>query len=145
MRLNTFVCVMFLGLSILGTKMASATSENSQPDRSTIQELIRGQLSAFARNDAKGAYAYASPEIQRKFQNPEIFITMVKRGYRPVYQPREVSFGQIRATKNGPLQEVYVVGPDGNNWLALYSFSQGADGSWKISGCYLTKSKGFAA
>lgn len=145
MRLNTFVCVMFLGLSFLGANMASAASETSQPDRSTIQDLIRGQLSAFARNDAADAYSYASPEIQRKFQNPEIFITMVKRGYRPVFKPREVSFGMTRDTKGGPVQEVFVVGPDGNNWLALYSFSQAADGNWKIAGCFLTKSKGFAA
>ena len=55
------------------------------------------------------------------------------------------SFGQSKMTKLGPTQEVYVVGPKGKNWLALYSFEQQEDGSWRISGCYLTKSDGFAA
>ncbi|WP_244287861.1 DUF4864 domain-containing protein [Labrenzia sp. 011] len=38
-----------------------------------------------------------------------------------------------------------MTGPQGRNWLALYSFEKQEDGSWRISGCYLTTSDGFSA
>jgi hypothetical protein len=37
------------------------------------------------------------------------------------------------------LQEVYVVGPDGNPVLAIYEMQRQPDGSWRINGCWLTR------
>ncbi|GAB4576971.1 MAG: hypothetical protein Tsb0019_03460 [Roseibium sp.] len=114
-------------------------------DSSAFQTIIRNQMSAFASGDASTAFGFATRSLQQRFQTPEFFMEMVRQGYQPVYRPQSVTFGRSKMTSYGPTQEVYVTGPKGNNWLALYSFEQQDDGSWRISGCYLTKSDGFSA
>jgi hypothetical protein len=123
---------------------SAATAEDSL-DASAFQKIIKNQMSAFASGNAKAAFSFATSSLQQRFQNPELFMEMVRQGYQPVYHPKSVTFGQSKMTKLGPTQEVYVTGPKGKNWLALYSFEQQDDGSWRISGCYLTKSPGFSA
>ena len=114
-------------------------------DSGAFQSIIKNQMNAFATGNAKAAYSFATNSLQQRFQSPELFMEMVKQGYQPVYNPKSVTFGQSKMTQFGPTQEVYVTGPKGQNWLALYSFEQQEDGSWRISGCYLTKSDGFSA
>lgn len=130
-----------LGMMVTATGAKAADGLDS----SVFQSIIKNQMSAFASGDAKTAFSFATDALQQRFQTPEFFMQMVRQGYRPVYEPQSVTFGQSKMTKVGPAQEVYVIGPKGQNWLALYSFEQQADGSWRISGCYLTKSTGFAA
>jgi hypothetical protein len=132
--------------AVLGAALAIGTvSPSLAADTSVFQSIIKNQMSAFAADDAKTAFSFATRSLQQRFQTPEFFMQMVKSGYQPVYRPKDVTFGQSKMTKFGPTQEVYVTGPKGQNWLALYSFEEQADGSWRISGCYLTKSDGFAA
>lgn len=131
------------GASLL---LATATVKAEESfDGAKLQTIIKNQMSAFASGNAKAAFSFATDSLQRRFQTPEFFMEMVRQGYRPVYQPKSVTFGQSKMTKFGPTQEVYVTGPQGKNWLALYSFEKQPDGSWRISGCYLTKSEGFSA
>ncbi|NBN62194.1 DUF4864 domain-containing protein [Microvirga tunisiensis] len=145
MRLGTsaFVWVVcgFLGLA---GGLTSASAEGVL-DGAQFRKMIQGQMEAFRRNDAAGAFAFATTGLQKQFQSPDIFIAMVKQGYLPVFRPREVSFGRLKETPQGPVQEVFVTGPDGDNWVALYSFARQEDGSWGISGCVLRKDKGTAA
>ncbi|MET1415607.1 DUF4864 domain-containing protein [Roseibium sp. HPY-6] len=129
---------------LAGLMSGSAFAEGSL-DSDAFQNIIKNQMSAFAAGNAKAAYSFATNSLQQKFQSPEMFMEMVRQGYQPVYNPKSVTFGQSKMTQLGPTQEVYVIGPKGRNWLALYSFEQQEDGSWRISGCYLTKSDGFAA
>lgn len=145
MRLSVFVSAWVLAASVLFAGLGPANAEGAAPDGSTLQNIISEQMKAFARGDATTAYSFATGALQRRFQNPDIFMEMVKRGYRPVYQPKDVTFGSSKMTTHGPVQEVYVTGPGGESWLALYSFEQDEKGTWRISGCYLTKSTGFAA
>ncbi len=133
------------GAAIVSALTTGAPLAEDALDGSAFQSIIRDQMSAFAAGNAKKAYSFATNSLQQKFQSPEFFMEMVKQGYQPVYNPQSVTFGQSKMTQFGPTQEVYVVGPKGRNWLALYSFEQQEDGSWRISGCYLTKSDGFAA
>ncbi|MDN3719329.1 DUF4864 domain-containing protein [Roseibium salinum] len=112
-------------------------------DSGVFQQVIKKQMSAFASGNAKAAFSFATNSLQQRFQTPEFFMEMVRQGYQPVYQPQNVTFGRSRMTKYGPTQEVYLTGPKGKDWLALYSFEQQEDGSWRISGCYLTQSAGF--
>lgn len=114
-------------------------------DQGLFQSIIKNQMNAFAAGDAKTAFSFATRSLQQRFKTPEFFMEMVRQGYRPVFDAQNVVFGRSKETKYGPTQEVYLTGPKGKNWLALYSFEQQDDGSWKISGCYLTKSEGFAA
>jgi len=134
--------------AVAGTSLlliTTAVKAEGSPDGSVLQSIIKQQMNAFATGNAKQAFSYATDSLKQRFQTPEFFMEMVKQGYQPVYRPKSVTFGQSKMTKYGPTQEVYVTGPKGNNWLALYSFEKQADGSWRISGCYLTKSEGFSA
>ncbi|MEM5585192.1 DUF4864 domain-containing protein [Roseibium sp. AS2] len=129
----------------LALMTAGAVSADDGFDGSALQKVIKNQMNAFASGNAKAAFGFATRSLQQQFQTPEFFMEMVRQGYRPVYQPQDVTFGRSKMTGQGPTQEVFVTGPKGNHWLALYSFEQQSDGSWRISGCYLTKSTGFAA
>ena len=113
-----------------------------QGDSSAIRDVISSQLEAFGRDDGPGAFAFASPNIRTKFQTPENFMDMVRRHYAPVYRPREVSFQELRPGPRGPVQEVLLVGPDGELVTALYLMQQQPDGSWKINGVQLVKAPG---
>jgi hypothetical protein len=124
-----------------GTALAAADDPVAPADATAIQQVIQGQMNAFKVDDWNGAFAYASPTIQTKFQSPQIFSQMVTQAYQPVYRPRGVEFREIKASEFGPTQEVFVVGPDGLSYLAYYTMEQQADGSWRISGCYLVRAE----
>ncbi|WP_417691568.1 DUF4864 domain-containing protein [Roseibium sp.] len=124
---------------------ASLVRADGSSESRTFRQIIQNQMQAFQRGDATSAFGLATRTLQKRYQSPDVFIEMVKRGYPPVYRPQSVTFGKIKDTDFGPVQEVYLIGPKGQNWLALYSFEQQDDGAWKISGCYLTKSSGLAA
>ena len=119
-------------------------AENS-PDSGAFQKIIKNQMSAFANGNARAAFSFATSTVQQRFKTPEFFMEMVRQGYQPVYKPKSVTFGQSKMTKIGPTQEVFVTGPKGKDWLALYSFEQEDDGSWRISGCYLKQAKNTSA
>ncbi len=52
-------------------------------------------------------------------------------------RPRQVEFRDIIDIDGTPTQKVFIIGPDGAPVMALYPMEQQADGTWKISGCYL--------
>lgn len=123
----------------------SASSASESADSEAFQKIIKQQMNAFAADNAAEAFSFATNNLKRQFQTPEFFLEMVRRGYQPVYRPKSVTFGLSKVTDIGPTQEVYVTGPKGKNWLAVYSFEKQQDGSWRISGCYLKEADGFAA
>ena len=110
-------------------------------DASAIQAVIQNQMAAFKVDDWAGAFAFASPVVQQKFQSPEVFSQMVTGAYQPVYRPQNVEFRELKPTEFGPTQEVFVVGPDGLGYIAYYTMERQADGTWRISGCYLLRAK----
>lgn len=109
-------------------------------DRKEIRQVIADQMEAFQRDDGAAAFAYASPAIRERFGSPDNFMTMVRRGYAPVYRPRQVEFWELIEEPGKPTQQVYVVGPDGVPMLALYEMQRQPDGSWRIDGCRLVRS-----
>jgi hypothetical protein len=133
--------VRFLGiLTVLAVfAIGSAGAQTSDVDQAAIRQVIQSQMAAFQNDDGPTAYGYASPTIQQKFINPEVFLEMVKTGYPAVYHPREVEFRELKVEDGRLLQEVYVVGPDGNPALAIYEMQRQPDGSWRINGCWLTR------
>jgi hypothetical protein len=110
-----------------------------EADRTQIQDVIRNQLEAFGRDDAAAAYGFAAPGIRRMFPNSEVFIDMVRRGYPPVYRPKDWAFGEVKDGPLGPVQSVKIIDADGVQWLAVYTIEKQEDGSWRISGCSLVK------
>ncbi len=125
---------------ILG--FAAATAQAQQPavsaaDRAAIREAIQGQIDAFRRDDGDAAFGYASPMIQGMFGGSDVFMDMVRQGYRPVYRPQVFDFREIVEMHGRPAQKVHVVGPDGRPVTAIYPMTRLPDGSWRIDGCYL--------
>ena len=116
---------------------AAGPADLDPADRIAIRAVIESQIAAFRRDDGDAAFALASPNIQRHFRTAETFMAMVRRGYQPVYRPRQVEFQKIVDVDGVPTQEVYVIAPDGQPVIALYPMQKQPDGSWRINGCYL--------
>lgn len=123
--------------AVLGFGARAQEPAVSAADQAAIRSVIQSQVEAFQRDDSEAAFGYASPSIREMFGTSEIFMDMVRQGYRPVYRPRRFDFAEI-VTLNGQItQKVHVVGPDGAPATAYYPMTQLPDGSWRIDGCYL--------
>ncbi|MFO1087841.1 MAG: DUF4864 domain-containing protein [Reyranellaceae bacterium] len=125
---------LFLGLALLPALAQPAVSE---ADRSTIRDIIRSQVEAFRRDDGEAAFGYASPTIRGLFGTSDVFMDMVRQGYRPVYRPRVFDFAEIVSLHGQITQKVHVIGPDGRPVTAFYPMTRLPDGTWRIDGCYL--------
>jgi Domain of unknown function (DUF4864) len=136
-RRLTLIAAMLLA----GGALAEADESIAPADATAIQQVIQGQMNAFKVDDWNAAFAYAAPSIQTKFQSPQVFSQMVTQAYQPVYRPRGVEFREVKASEFGPTQEVFVVGPDGLSYLAYYTMEKQADGTWRISGCFLVRAE----
>lgn len=134
--------VSFAVLLGLVAGIAARADEVPAADREAIQDIISSQIDAFRRDDGTAAYSYASPTIQGLFPTVDQFMGMVRNGYMPVYRPRAVTFGAIEASPSGPMQKVFLTGPDGRSWVAIYSLERQPDGSWKINGVRLVEDDG---
>jgi Domain of unknown function (DUF4864) len=103
------------------------------------QSVIQSQEEAFGRDDAAAAYTFAAPGIQKLFPTPEIFMSMVRNGYAPVYRHQSFEFGEAKVLDGKIVQEVHIVDAAGVAWDALYALEPQPDGSLKISACVLKK------
>jgi hypothetical protein len=135
--LRVFVASLVAGV-ILSAAPARADTLPKE-DRAALQSLVQQQIEAFQRDDGAAAYAFATDRLHQVFPDVETFMKMVRDTYPPVYRPRSVVFGDIVDTSQGPIQVVYLGGPDGLGYIAYYSFEKQPDGRWLISGCLLQK------
>ena len=126
-------------LSVCPTFAQDAGEAHGSPE---ARALIERQLDAFGRDDADAAYAEAAPGIKAIFPDANTFMSMVRRGYAPVYRHRSVEFG--KATSNGDTiqQEATFVDQAGQAWKALYRLNRQPEGTWLISACWLVKLDG---
>lgn len=102
-----------------------------------IRQVIEAQIAAFQRDDAEGAFRFASPEIQGQFGSAQHFLRMVKTAYYPVYRPRSVMFEKSSVMRGQPAQTVLLLAEDGQLVRATYVMQQQSDRSWRVIGCYL--------
>ncbi len=116
-----------------------AAPARAADDVAAAQGVIRSQLEAFSRDDAAAAYSYAAPAIQEIFPQAEIFMSMVRNSYAPVYRHKSFDFGEARVSDGTIAQRVHIVDADGIPWEALYTLELQPDGSVKITGCVLLK------
>jgi hypothetical protein len=130
MRALALVVALLIGLS---------APTRAADDVAAAQSVIRSQLDAFGRDDAATAYSYAAPAIQKIFPQAEIFMSMVRNSYAPVYRHKSFEFGEVRASDGKITQQVHIIDDDGVRWEALYTLELEPDGSVKISGCVLLK------
>lgn len=125
-------------LALLAWPLSLSAQSVSDAEAQEFQRIISGQLNAFTADDGVGAYAFAAPTIKRLFPSPEIFMSMVQKGYPPVYRRQSFTFGRIGNEMGGaPTQHVTIIDQSGKAWVALYAMERQPDGSWKIVGCQL--------
>ncbi|WP_430910225.1 DUF4864 domain-containing protein [Methylobacterium sp. sgz302541] len=125
---------------LLSVQAASALDETG---REAARAAISRQVEALGRDDAAGAYAQAAPSIQAMFPNADLFLGMVRNGYAPVYRHRSFAFGDVTDADEARLtQDVRIQDEQGVDWTAHYSVERQPDGSWRITGCRLTKLPG---
>jgi hypothetical protein len=134
---SLFLALLFLAGPALPRLAAAETL--SSADEQTIRSMISGQIDAFRHDDGAAAYGFASPAIQSLYPTVDGFMGMVKSGYPPVYRPQSLTFGPLADSPNGPTQKVFLTGPDGRRWVAIYSMQRQSDGLWKINGCTLVE------
>ena len=113
--------------------------------RNAVQAVIADQIEALKLDDGLRAYSHAAPSIQRMFPSADTFMAVVRQGYAPVYRPKRLTFGSVQESGDMAVQEVFVTGPDGEDWIALYTLERQADGVWKIIGCLLRRAPGSSA
>jgi hypothetical protein len=110
-------------------------------DVKAAQATIDAQINAFRANDDAKAYSYAAPGIQRIFPTVDAFIGMVERAYQPVWHPKSYTFGPAEQdSATSVTQHVFVVGPDGKNYEAVYTLELQPDGVFRIKSVSLRAS-----
>jgi Domain of unknown function (DUF4864) len=130
---------------ILSLALAGPVGADEAADRSAVQAVVADQIAAFRLDDGPRAWNHAAPAIRKMFPSADAFMAMVRSGYAPVYRPQDLTFGSMQEAGGMALQEVFVTGPDGEDWLALYTLERQADGAWKITGCVLRRAPGSSA
>lgn len=102
-----------------------------------IRAVIHRQIDAFRRDDAPGAFALVSPDVQQAFGTPERFLDVVRVSYRAVYRPAEIRFLGLTMIGAEAVQQVELVDRSGAVWHAYYAMQRQRDGSWRTNGCRL--------
>lgn len=134
-----------LGLVLVLSPVTAVSADSpASADAELMQGVISRQLDAFARGDASTAFAQASPVIQAKFENEDIFMAMVRQGYGVLIQPQRVEFLGPKASSNGPVFGVQVYAQDGSSWIAAYQMVRDQAENWRINGCQLIRVAGQA-
>jgi hypothetical protein len=126
---------LLLAVCLIGLASPACASD----DVAAAQSVIRSQAEAFGHDDAAAAYSYAAPAIRGMFPQADIFMSMVRNQYAPVYRHRSFEFGESRVSDGQIAQQVHIIDADGVAWEALYTLELEPDGSLKIIGCVLLK------
>lgn len=144
MRLrHRLLTALFSLIALLAAGLPLFAQSVSEADAAEFQRIITGQFNAFNVDDGAAAYGFASPSIQRIFPTPEIFMSMVRQSYAPVYRRQSYAFGRIGDEMGGqPTQHVTIIDANGKAWTAFYAMERQPDGSWKIKGCLLVEAPG---
>src|SRR4051794_21302426 len=124
--LGTLALFLRIIWSIVAFSIAAQAQSVRDADAASFRQIISGQIAAFNADDGAKAWSYAAPSIRQIFPTPEIFMSMVKSGYQPVYRQKSFSFGEVTQSADHPVQHVTIVDANGNVWEALYSMQKQA-------------------
>ncbi|MBF9035005.1 DUF4864 domain-containing protein [Rhodobacterales bacterium HKCCE2091] len=108
-----------------------AAAQEVLPRDPGIEATIGGQFDAFRRGDVPGAWAYASPGIQRLFGTEDRFAEMVENGYPMVWSPGDVRFIDLQTLGGVIVQRVEVIDGAGARHVLGYAMVETEDG-WRI-------------
>lgn len=121
---------------LMSIASAASAAELTADDTRAVRAVVQAQLDAFKADDARRAFAHASPGIQKLFGTPEHFLAMVRTQYPVVYRPASVSFLQPQRIEGEVSQSVRMTDAKGTSWLVVYVMEQQPDKSWRIAGCH---------
>ncbi|MCR9256951.1 MAG: DUF4864 domain-containing protein [Alphaproteobacteria bacterium] len=130
-----------LFIMVFGLALNPAKALDSQDERA-IKQVITDQIEAFRQDDATKAFSYAAPSIKQKFTSPDMFMSMVRRGYDPVYRPTAYDFGKLVKVHGMLIQEVFLTDRKGVPTIALYTMQKQPEGDWRISAVRLHQPEG---
>jgi len=136
-------CWLFLLIFIASGLVGRA--QVGDAETAMFRQIISEQIAAFNADDGNKAWSFAAPLIKQLFPTPDVFMSMVKKGYQPVYRQQSFQFGEVTETAGRPTQHVTIVDVNGKVWTALYTMERQPDGTWKISGCILVQMPGVGA
>src|SRR5215216_51751 len=131
-----------LALFFFGVSFSAFTAEVSTADAAAIRMVVQQQLDAFARDDARRAFALATSGIRERFGTAEAFLAMVRADYPVVYRPRRVDFEKPVVIEGEIVQPVRMIDADGVVWIAVYPMERQKNGTWRINGCQVARVAG---
>jgi hypothetical protein len=118
---------------------AALANPLTSADVGEIRGVINRQIDALRRDDARGAFALATPGVQQSFRTPEKFLEVVRMAYRAVYRPARVAFLDMLVLGDEVVQQVQITDRSGRVWVAYYAMQRQRDGSWRTDGCHLVQ------
>ena len=134
--------LVFDAMMVLMFQSARADEIKDLQDFSAARAVIERQLAAFAHDDAVAAYAEASPSITAKFINPDVFMSMVRHQYAPIFRHSNIDFGYAKLEEADTIEQIVTLTDQNDKvWRALYELSRQTDGTWLISSCVLVPSE----
>lgn len=110
-------------------------------DAAAIRTVIERQIDAFRADDGTRAFALADDSIRTMFGDAATFMAMVRAGYAMIYRPRAWAFGEAGPQDGDVAQIVEFDGLDGSSAAAVYLMRRQPDGSFRIAGVYLLRSR----
>ncbi|MGJ8546462.1 MAG: DUF4864 domain-containing protein [Sulfitobacter sp.] len=108
------------------------------------QATITQQFEAFKADDFAGAFAFASPGLQRFFQTPENFERMITGGYPMVHRPGAVRFLEKREAEGALWQRLSIRDAKGAVHVLEYKMLP-TDEGWRIDGVQFVPAAGLSA
>ena len=117
----------------------SQTQKLARPaDSIAVQAVIRGQLEAFKKDDARKAFTYASSGIHQSFGDDALtFGMMVQQQYPMVYRPKSYKFDPTLELEGNMVQGVVIEDQAGVMVRAVYLLIKEGN-AWKVSGVFLS-------
>ena len=145
--LMTLVWLVAVACSLAPATAAHAADapDVSQGDARGVRAVILAQFEAFAADDAKRAFSYATPKLREMFGTADRFIEVVRTAYPAVYRHETVAFLKPELTEGSLVQGVHLTDAEGVLWLELYRLERQRDRSWRISACQLVAAQGRVA
>ncbi|MCX7567848.1 DUF4864 domain-containing protein [Sulfitobacter sp. F26169L] len=129
------------GLMAAGLMIASVTGAQAQD--AEIRDTITRQFDAFKLDDFATAFSFASPDLQRFFQTPQNFGSMVTQGYPMVWRPAKVDYLELREENGTFWQKVQIVDDKGRVHYLEYRMQQTPKG-WRIGAVQILDAPGAA-
>ena len=122
-------------LGLIFAVLAGWAVAQDVPHDAEIEGVIQNQIEAFQSDDVAGAFAFASPTIQRLFRSPENFGRMVQHGFPMVWRPRDVEFHDQRVLGGTIWQRVQITDGKGREFWLAYDMIR-VDDTWRINGVH---------